>query len=117
MEQSLVVRSPHLTLNDHQERLIKRLAQKLDRYFPHVVSCEVSIEPPPHNRGKGKPYVVRVDVGVPGPDLHVREDSETDLERAIHSAFNTASRRLEDYSQLRRREVKRHEPGPREIQT
>ncbi len=116
MERSTVIRSPHLTLNVNQERLIHRLSQKLERFFPKVVDCEVSIEPPPQSHRKGGRFTVRVDVGVPGNDVHVRNADHDDLNMAIHAAFETAKRLLEDRSQLRRNEVKRHEPGPREIQ-
>ncbi len=116
MERSTVIRSPHLSLTKNQERLILRLSQKLERFFPRVVGCEVSIQPPPKAMKKGAPYSVRVDVQVPGNDVHVREAETTDLDSAIRNAFDTANRRLEDLSQLRRHAVKRHEPGPREIQ-
>ncbi len=113
MEQPLVLRSPHLTLSENQEKLINRLAEKLGRYFPRVVGCEVSVEPPPRSHRKGGPYQVRVDVLVPGNDLHVHETHDQTLEGAIRKAFATAKRRLEEYSQVLRHDVKRHGPGPR----
>jgi len=116
MEHPLIIRSPHIALDEAQQNLIEQLAAKLERYYPHMVRCEVSIEPPPQHHRKGKPYEVRIEIGVPGPDLHVREDNETTLDSSVRAAFEKASRQLEDYAQLRRREVKRHEPGPREVQ-
>lgn len=117
MEQPVVVRSPHLHLSPPQHALIEQLVGKLDRHYPRLVSCAVSVEPPPGSHRSGGPYEVRVDLKVPGQDLHASGSHESTLEGALRQAFSAASRQLEDFAQLQRREIKRHEPGPREVQT
>ena len=117
MQQPVVVRSPHLHLSSPQHDLIDQLARKLERHYPRLVGCEVSVEPPPGSHRSGGPYEVRVDVKVPGQDLHVSGSHESTLEGALRGAFAAATRRLEDFAQMQRHETKRHEPGPREIQT
>lgn len=116
MEQPVVVRSPHLHLSPPQHALIEQLTGKLERHYPRLVGCAVSVDPPPGSHRSGGPYEVRIDVKVPGQDLHVSGSHDTTLEGALRDAFQAASRRLEDFAQQQRRETKRHEPGPREIQ-
>ena len=53
------------------EAVVREKAAKLDRFFERIVSCDVTIEAPHRHHHKGKLYKVRIDIGMPGKDVHV----------------------------------------------
>lgn len=109
------------------EEAVLKEAEKLERFFPRIMSCRVAIEGPSrHEHEHGGLYRVRIDLGVPGEELLVEQnpslhsnlqDEEAmkatkrsepnrerrDAQRAIHEAFHEMRRRLQDY-------VRRMEP-------
>jgi len=97
---------------------IRERAAKLDRYYHRIMGCRVVVEAPHRHHHQGKLYHVRVDLTVPGGELVVsREPAEhhahEDVYVAIRDAFNAAQRRLEDYGQRQRGDLKSHEAPPR----
>jgi len=120
---------------------IRERADKLDSLYDGIMSCRVIVEAPHRHHHKGKAYVVRIDMAVPGGELVINrapkrlaaakadrpEELETnlaenhkpskhaaheDLYVAIRDAFNAAGRKLQDYTRRRRGEIKNHEPAP-----
>ncbi len=116
---------------------IRDKAHKLDSFYNHITSCRVIVEAPHRHHHKGKAYVVRIDMTVPGGDLVVNREpkrlvaaraahaeelektlSEThepskhaaheDVYVAIRDSFNAAARKLQDYARRRRGAVKEH---------
>ena len=123
------------------EENIREKAAKLDLLFDDITSCRVIVEAPHRRHHKGKAYVVRIDLTVPGDELvinrapkrldaakpsrpeelekdlaEIREPSKhaahEDLYVAIRDAFNAAARKLQDYARRRRGKTKNHEPAP-----
>jgi cold shock CspA family protein/ribosome-associated translation inhibitor RaiA len=119
---------------------IRERADKLDALYDRIMSCRVTVEAPHRRHHKGKAYVVRIDMTVPGGELVVnrapkrlaaakaarpeeleielaesREPSKhgarEDLYVAIRDAFNAAGRKLQDYARKRRGKTKSHEPA------
>ncbi len=112
--------------SDALDSLIVDETQKLERFFPRIISCRVLIE---HRRHRtGAPYQARIVLSIPGedivinqgPDVHehavsneddrppkVRKSTENvdaafkDPVLAIRSAFKKARRRLQDRAHLR----------------
>lgn len=85
-------------------------AAKLAALYPRILKCRVVLEGPVHHHRKGGPYTARIDLTVPGAELVVNHHETTDLRRAIREAFEAARRRLEEYAQHRRGEVRKHQP-------
>ncbi len=122
------------------EANIRERAAKLEDFYPHIMGCRVAVEAPHRHHRKGKAYLVRVDLTVPGGELVVnrapkrpvsarllakageatpkanREPSKhgahEDVYVAIRDAFNAAGRRLQDYARRQNGAVKVHAPVP-----
>lgn len=93
--------------------LIEEQAEKLERYFPRIISCRVVVEQPHRHHRHGKQFNVRISVGVPGKEVVVARspahhvDNE-EVHEAVLDAFRIARRRLQDYARTLRGEVKAH---------
>ena len=123
------------------ESNIREKASKLDSLYDAVMSCRVIVEAPHRHHHKGKAYLVRIDLTVPGGELvinrapkrleaaksrrseepvqeftEVHEPSKhaahEDIYVAIRDAFNAAGRKLQDHARRRRGKVKLHETSP-----
>ncbi|HUJ26443.1 MAG TPA: HPF/RaiA family ribosome-associated protein [Myxococcales bacterium] len=89
---------------------IREKAEKLDRYYDHIMSCRVVLELAGRHQRQGKQFVVRIDLKVPGGELVVTHEHDEDIQIALRDAFDAARRRLEDYARGQRGDVKQH-PG------
>jgi cold shock CspA family protein len=120
---------------DNLEDYVRQQAAKLERYYPAITSCRVSVETRGRHR-QGNLYHVRIDLGVPDGELVVRHEPgihatlqaagaakavksgevgrlHKNPRRAILDAFVEMRRRLQDYARKRRGKVKKHaEPLP-----
>lgn len=99
------------------EEVVREKAAKLERFFDRIVSCNVTIEAPHRHQHKGKLYKVRVDIGMPGKDVHVNQggpknQAHEDVYVAIRDAFDAAVRQMEDNARRLRGDVKSHSPQP-----
>jgi cold shock CspA family protein/ribosome-associated translation inhibitor RaiA len=104
----------HMDPSPAVEARVRELAAELEHFHDQIISCRVVVEKPPKHRHKGGPYAVRIEVGLPGPDLYV--DSQRDLHAehadvfvAVRDAFRALRRRLEDRARTGRGDVKHHE--------
>jgi ribosome-associated translation inhibitor RaiA len=99
-------------------------AEKLEKFYSHIIGCRVAIEFPHRHHRKGKPCHIRIDLTLPGKELVIkREPAPTsksrktraelagkvakdephhDLHLAIHDAFKAAGRRVQDFARLQR---------------
>jgi ribosome-associated translation inhibitor RaiA/cold shock CspA family protein len=122
------------------EDTIREKAAKLDSYYDRIMGCRVVVEAPHRHHHKGKAYLVRIDLTVPGGELVVnrarnrlnaaklrdpelagndlteshepsKHAAHQDIYVAIRDAFDSARRKLQDYARKRRGEVKVHEPA------
>ncbi len=120
---------------------IREKAHKLDSLSDDIMSCRVTIEAPHRHHHKGKAYVVRIDMTVPGGELVINREpkrlvaaraghgeetakkltenheptkhaAHEDVYVAIRDAFNAAARKLQDYARRRRGEIKTHKSKP-----
>jgi ribosomal subunit interface protein len=90
----------------------ERRTAKLERLFPHVVSCHVVFDLVGRRHRHGDRYRISIHVGVPGHELLVgrtpsSEDGADDAHATTEHAFDEAERQLEDW--VRRRREVRHE--------
>jgi ribosomal subunit interface protein len=93
------------------EAVVREKAAKLDRFFERIVGCDVTVEAPHRHHHKGKLYKVRIDIGMPGNDVHVNQEgpknqAHEDVYVAIRDAFDAAVRQLEDHARKLRGDVK-----------
>jgi ribosomal subunit interface protein len=98
---------------EHSDALynaIREKAEKLERYYDHIMSCRVVLELAGRHKRHGKQFSVRVDLKVPGGELAVTREHDEDVQVAIRDAFDAARRQLEDYARGQRGDVKRHPP-------
>ncbi len=85
----------------------------MERFFQPIIRCRVAVEGPGSHHRNGGPYGVRVDLTVPGAELRVDRQENTDLALAIREALDATKRQLQDHARLHRHETKVHEPPPR----
>lgn len=97
--------------SDGLEQTIREHAEKLQRFHPKLVSCRVVVEFAACHQQRGKEFVVRLDIKVPGAELAVNHDHHEDVMVAVHQAFAAAKRRLEEHARRRRRLVERARTG------
>jgi hypothetical protein len=114
---------------------IRARAAWLETFYPGLIGCRVVVEMPHRHRQHGRPVHVRIDLSLPGEDItvsheptlhatlkdlqgetaHKVEDVEgahKDAVVAIHDAFDTARRRLEDVARQQRGDLKTHDVLP-----
>jgi ribosome-associated translation inhibitor RaiA len=95
---------------------IREHADKLSQVVSDLQSCRVVVEAPSQHHNHGQPFHVRVEIRVAGEDIVVDREpgrplqAHEDVYVAIHDAFHTARRRLEERVR-RRREERRREGG------
>jgi len=94
------------------EEIVRERASWLERFHAHIVSCRVVIEQAARHAKKGRPFVVRIDLKVPGSELAVDHQHDGDIAVAVRDAFAAARRRLEDDARVRRGDVKAHQVSP-----
>jgi ribosomal subunit interface protein len=94
------------------EELIRSKAEKLERHYDGIIRCDVVVEGPGNRHATGGPYLVRLDISVPGHELVVNHQPAEDLRGAIDAAFAAASRQVEEQSRLQRGEVKTNVTPP-----
>jgi ribosomal subunit interface protein len=88
--------------SDALDGAIREKAGKLERYYPHIMSCRVVLELNARHKRKGKQYSARIDLKVPGGEIAVTHEHDEDLQIALRDAFDAARRRLEDYARTQR---------------
>lgn len=93
---------------------IERRVEALENVFDGITGCHVLVDLPEHRHRKGHVYHVTVEVSVPRDRIAVSREPEVnhaheDPYVAVRDAFDAMQRRLQDYSQRRRREVKVHD--------
>jgi cold shock CspA family protein/ribosome-associated translation inhibitor RaiA len=99
------------------ESLIAAHVNHLERYYPHLIGCRVSVEIPHKQHRHGNVPEVHIVIRVPGHEIAIsREPHKAKLRRtapnvhtAITDAFRAAEKRLLDFKQQQYGEVKAKE--------
>jgi hypothetical protein len=112
------------------EDWVRSEAAKLETFYHRILGCRVAIEVPHRHHRKG--LHVRIDLTLPGKEIVVKREpvaygrklpveaistsrrthaksSNAELELAIHDAFKSAGRRVQDFARRQRGDVKRHQ--------
>ena len=101
---------PH---SDAVENNVRNKAEKLNKFYSHILACRTTIEAEHHHQHKGNLYHVRVELTVPEKKIIVSHENHAkhaheDVYVAIRDSFDAARRQLEDYARIRRGDVKKH---------
>lgn len=131
MTLALQITYRNLDRSDQIDHRIRAEAAKLNKFYPRIESCRVVVEAPEGHHRHGNVNHVRIDLGVPGGELvtthepglqsslqraeaaktakHMEVDApHKSISRAIHDAFKSARRQLQDYVRRQRGDVKVH---------
>jgi len=95
--------------SDAAETKIRERADLLSRFSEDVLKCEVWVASPHGHHRKGPLYEVRIRVMVPGEEIDVNLQPESDdVYVAIREAFDAVRRKLEEHERRLRGKVKAH---------
>jgi len=106
VERPVDVTARSIDLPDSMRELVEERARRLERYYPELIGCSVTVEGPGLHHRTGGPFSVQLDLRVPDaePIVVTRQRAE-DLLVAIRESFDAARRRLEDFARLSRQRI------------
>lgn len=99
----------HMEASEALEAAIRERAEKLDSFYPHIMSCRVVVDAVAGHKHQGKLYGLHLDIKVPGHEIAITRDRHEDVFVALRDAFDAAKRRLEDELRIQRGQVKEHD--------
>jgi len=99
----------HMPHSDAVETLVREKVDKLEEFYPALMSCRVVIEKEALHHEQGFQFNVRLDLHVPGHEFATTREHHEDFDIAIRDAFDVAKRWLEDEVRLQRGKVKLHD--------
>jgi ribosome-associated translation inhibitor RaiA len=104
----ITLRNTELSQSD--AALLKRRAQRLERYAKPILHCRVTIEVPQQRRRvDAERYAIRIDLKLPGGTVIIDRQPHEGLAAALQQAFSAARRRIQDHMRRRRGAVKHHD--------
>lgn len=100
------------------ESLIRERVAKLEKLYPRIVGCRVSVARNHRQHRNGNIPDVRIEIDVPGKRIAIsrephgpkQNNGEANVRDCLRHAFDAAARRLRSYKRVQAREVKAH-PG------
>jgi ribosomal subunit interface protein len=98
MEITLQITMRDIPHSDALESHIREKVAKLEKFYPHIMHCRVTVELPHRHHHQGRLFDVRIDMTVPGGELVINRVVNEDVHIAVRDAFDAAKRQLEDYS-------------------
>jgi len=108
MELPLQITVHNTELDASGRELIRKHAAKLTQFYDRLTACDVRVDVPQRRRiGEPICYNVRLALAVPRDEIVVTRQRRAILHEAIQSAFEAATRRLQDYAVRQRSAVKR----------
>lgn len=116
MKVPLEITFHNLQSSEWLEAQVREQVQKLEKIYPRLVGCRVSLEG--QHKRSGNICDVHIELRLPGGALVVSREPHRTKERyanptagtALRDAFAAAERQLKDYKQRQSGEVKTHEP-------
>jgi cold shock CspA family protein len=111
MQIPIRIASVHYELPAAAEELIRDRVAWLERFYPSLVECAVTVEGPGGHHRQGGALNVQLDLRVPGRrNLMISRQGGEDLDGTLRGVFDAARRRLEDVARRQRGQVKVHRP-------
>jgi cold shock CspA family protein/ribosome-associated translation inhibitor RaiA len=117
MQEPLQIAFHNMASSPALEQRVRELFDRLERYYDGIISARVVLEAP-HKQAHKSTLGISISIGVPGRDIVVKREQrihEADNHNVwvLTEAFEAAGRQIEEYSRIRRRDVKAPEPGQR----
>lgn len=105
MDRPLDIAFHNIDRSEALEVVIREHVEKLERRFPHLIGCRVSVEALHQNHQKGNVPDIHITMSVPGRDLVVSREpqkahqnrNQPNVRTAIKDAFKAAERQLESF--------------------
>ena len=90
----------HIERSGALEDRARKLGARLERFSGRITQCHMTLEGPGNGRDGGLGYLVKIDLTVPGAQihadsLHVDGVGHKDIYLALRDAFNSAKRQLQ----------------------
>ena len=85
---------------------IERCAARLEQVSQRIVGCHVAVEKPHRHHLRGAPFLIHIDLAVPGGHIAVSNKPDQDPYIALHGAFRAARRQLVHHVDLQRNFVR-----------
>jgi len=101
MRMAMTLRFLHTERSSAVESQARELGQRLQRYGERITQCHMTLEGARGVHGGGAPYVVQIDLAVPGAQIHADSRQfdgagHKDVHSALRDAFNNAKRQLQE---------------------
>ena len=117
MQTPLQITFRNLAPSEAIEAKIRERAEKLDTFYERIIGCHVTVEAPHRHHHQGKLFQVGIDLVLPGAELVVNRaphdhHAHEDVFVAIHDAFDSARRQLQDHARRQRADTKVHAEPP-----
>src|SRR5208282_1423482 len=101
MPSPLTLTFRHLDHSSALEARARELGQRLQRYGERITQCHMTLEGSRGGHSSGAPYVVQIDLAVPGAQIHADSlqmdgAGHKDIYLALRDAFNNAKRQLQE---------------------
>ena len=103
------------------EVLIRGHVGRLEKLYPHLIGCRVSVEMPHKQHRNGNVPEVHIAIRVPGREIAISRESHKAKQRraspnvhtSVTDAFRAAEKRLKDFKELQYGQANRSdwEPG------
>ena len=102
MQVPLQISFEHIGHSEALETVVRKEAQKIERFYDRITSTRVVIARPQHRHHKGDTYCVRIHIAIPGgKHIDITHDPamtgrHEDAHVTIRDAFDAAGRQLQD---------------------
>jgi ribosome-associated translation inhibitor RaiA len=121
MQVPLQISFEHIGHSEALETVVRKEAQKIERFYDRITSARVIIARPQHRHHKGDTYCVRIHIAIPGgKHIDITHDPamtgrHEDAHVTIRDAFDAAGRQLQDEVRKLAGAVKAHETPPHDV--
>lgn len=112
MQVPIEIATRNIRMTEALDELIRERAAALERFYPRLVRCHVTLEGPSGHHKTGGPFDVRLELRVPGKEIVVSRQPGDDLTVAVRDAFDAARRQLQAFAEKQRGETKTHDGSP-----
>lgn len=101
-----------IRLTENLRTTLRKHVDKLETFYSRIQRCDVVISSPHRHHRKGKIFHIRVQLHIPGNDVHVNREPEKDgahedLFVALRDTFQAVERQLATHVQKWRSSSKR----------
>lgn len=99
----------HMPQSDAVEAAIRDRVDKLEAFYPALISCRVVLDEDRLHHQQGRHFNLRLDLHVPGHEFATTHEHDEDVYVVVRDAFDAAQRWLEEQTRQVRGDVKHHD--------